>query len=306
MDAFPSIILNSPVMEALLGLVLGGTDTEEGVFSDFETDTGLEVDSIEYAEMFLDVDTVLSIGLGGEEQGEVDAPEMGVVLRGDFDVAGLVANMERAMEDAPGGSYEVENYRGYDIYVDSSGDPDNLAFAIPDPGTFLFGTTGSLRSMLDVAAGVAPAASGEGAQVLEALGPRHFGLVMRLPPEAMEMATAGDDGDMSLIGSLAPGALTASITVMSLLVQDDTLLIQSRQLFDEESAAAASKEFNEGTMLMLGAMSGSPELQQLVSGIEVSREGRTVSYDMTLDEPSIMAVIDFLLLFMQMGEGTQN
>lgn len=306
MDAFPSIILNSPVMEVLLGLVLGGTDTEAGIFSDFETDTGLDVDSIEYAEMFLDVDTVLSIGLGGEEQSEVDAPEMGVVLRGNFDVAGIVANMERAMEDAPGSTYEVENYRGYHIYVDSSGDPDSLAFAIPDPGTFLFGTTGSLRSMLDVAAGVAPAASGEGAQVLEALGPRHFGLVMRLPPEAMEMATAGDDGDMSLIGSLAPGALTASITVMSLLVQDDTLLIQSRQLFDEESAATASKEFNEGTMLMLGAMSGSPELQQLVSGIEVSREGRTVSYDVTLDEPSIMAVIDFLLLFMQMGEGTQN
>ena len=303
LDANPSVILNASVMEPLLDLLLGGTETEGDIFSDFESETGLDINSIEYAEMFLDIEALLSMGLDSEDQGSGEAPEIGVVLHGDFDEETLTASIEDAMSDDPGGPPTVENYRGFDIYVDASGGEESLSYSFPEPGTFVFGTGDALRAMLDVAAGVAVPTPAEGREVLDSLGSRHLGLIMRLPPGAMEMATAGEDGEMSLIGSLAPGALNASITVMALRVQDDSLLMRLLQVFDEESAAAASKEFNEGTMMVLGAVSGSAELQQFISGIEVMQQDKAVSYDMTLDEPSVSAILDFLSLLTQMGEG---
>ncbi len=288
-------------------MFLGGPDSGESIFSEFEKDSGLDVESIEYAEIFLDADAFLGIGDGDEKQSDAVAPQMGTVIRGDFDEADVVASMERAMEEGPGGSYEVEDYRGYDIYYDPMTTSENFAFVFPEPGVFAFGTIESVREIIDVAVGAVPAASGEGIRMLEAHGPRHLGLVMQLPPEAMELARGGGDGGLSQVGSLVPGVLAASTIVVSMLVQDDALSVRSTQLFDDEKSAGASREFNEGSMLMVGVMSGSPEIQRLMSDTEVSQDGATLFYDMTLDEASINAVLDFLQLLSELGEAqTEN
>ena len=85
-----------------------------------------------------------------------------------------------------------------------------------------------------------------------------------------------------MFGAFGAGALTASLTVMKIELDDDSIQIQSRQYFEDEAASAAFKEFNEGTMAMVGSMSGSADIQTLVAGTQVSQSGREVTVEMTV------------------------
>ena len=300
-DADLSVILDSPVLAPLLETMLGVGGTEESVFDEFESETGISLRSIENAELYVDIEALFEAGADMGSMEEVEPPTLGVVLRGDLDEAEFLANLEAAMAEDPSQEYDVDTHRGYDMYVDANGDADNFSFAFEDADTLLFGTTDALRAMLDVAAGAASPVSGEGVAALDAMGERDFGMVLIAPTEALEAATAEGEGNMGFLGTFGPVALSAPLSVTRILLDDSSMQIQSKQFFEDEADADAYKEYNEGIMALMGAMSGSTEIQSLIAGAEVTQDGLEVSFDLNIDAALITAILDFLSMMMQAG-----
>ena len=77
--------------------------------------------------------------------------------------------------------------------------------------------------------------------------------------------------------------------------------VQSRQYFEDESDASAYKEYNDGLVALMGVMSGSEEIQDLVEGIDIRQDGLGVTTDIEVDAASITAILDLLSLMMQVG-----
>ena len=152
--------------------------------------------------------------------------------------------------------------------------------------------------MLDVAAGVTPRASDEIKQSLDALGDRHMGLAVSLPPELLEMAKGGVGDAMpqteGLLGALDPSALSAQLTVMKLLLHDDAIEMQVKQFYEDDASALAFKEYAEGTIAMAGLMVEDPEIQDLISGVEIDQSGSAVTFGVTISEAVLEQFIPLL------------
>ena len=301
-DADPSAILGSRVMAPLLAAMLGGAEAEEGLFGEFERKTGIAISSVTRAELFMDVETVLAMGLEPKEDDTGPPPTIGVVLRGDLDEADFASRLALAKEEDPAAEYVVDSYRGYTMYVDADEDPEKFSFAFAEADTLVLGTTDAVEQMLDVASGASQPATGVGIGALESLGDRDFGMIMVIPPEVLAATMQADPGELGLLSSFGPGAL-APLTVMKMSVDDASMVIESRQIFGDENAAAAAKEFNEGTITLMGAMSGSPELQALFGSIQIGQSGSEVTFNMALDAASVTSLLAFMELFMQLGAG---
>ena len=301
-DLKPSVVLNSPVVTPLLETMFGG-GTEDGFFERLEADTGISASSMESAQLYLDFNAAMSIALGLGQDAGAATPDLGVALRGEFDQDEFFERMEEATGTSSGGGLEVEDHRGFSLYSDPEGDPNSFSFAFPANDTFVFGTADAVREMLDVAAGAVDPVSAATRESLNALGSRDFGMVMVVPPDAMERATEGGEQGMALLATLAPGALTADLIVTKLEIDGAAMSLSSVHHFGDEVTATAAKEFNEGSMVLIGAMSGSPEVEELLQSVEIAQDGTLVSYQMTLDADAISAILDFVTIFGQLGGG---
>ena len=301
-DADPATLLGSSVVTQLLDAFSGGQGTGEGLFSEFESVTGIPMSSVNRVEMYLDLETVLNIGLDPETDDSGPPPAIGIVLRGDLDEADFTVRLAQAMAEDPAVDYVEETYRGYTMQVDAGGDPESFSFAFADADTLVFGATDAVKRMLDVASGAAQAISGEAINALESMGDRDLGMIMAIPPEVLADAMQSSPEEQGLLAFFGPGAL-APLAVTTMSVDDESLQLGSRQFFDDENAATAAREFNESTMSIMGTMSGSPELQALFANIQISQSGSEVAFEMTLDAASAMALQDFLNLFTQLSGG---
>ena len=305
-DARPSDILQSPVMEPLLDLLFNGEEGVLGFFDEFESETGISLRSIEFAEMYLDLAEVFEVVLNGSEDSDADLSNdlsnLGVALRGDLDEDDFVARLEESTAEDPGQDYETATYRGYTIYADSGENPDGFSFAFADEDTLLFGTADGVRAMIDVASGAAAQLSGEGVRALEGLGERDFGLIMVMPEGLPDAAMEGGEDNGNPLSAFGLGALAPQLTVMTLRLEGRSMGVQILEYYDQEADAAAAKEYNEGTMAMLGSMTGSADIQQLIADSEISQEGRSVSYEIRVDDSAVVAILNFLTSFMALGE----
>ena len=293
-DAYPASILDSPLVISLLENISGRAETGQGLFDELEAETGISLRSIEYTELFIDLEGILAIVNSTAEQ-DVAPPRTAAALHGDFDETEFLAMLERAAQDDPDVEYGVEVYRGHELHLDGIGDPDSLAYSFLDSGTLLIGTIEGVRVMIDVAEGAARPMSGEAVWALEALGDRHIGVILSTPPELLEEMTAQGDADaMGLLSALDPTALSSPLTVMGLLMGDGYITVNLRQFFEDEDDATVSKEYTEGTMAMLGAMAGEPAIQQMVAGMEITQSGPEVSYSMTVTSAQMEAILEVL------------
>ena len=300
-DARPAAILDSPVLAPLLDLVLGGTEDGEGFFDEFESETGISLRSIEFVELYMDLEGALELAMEEPEGDASGLPDLGVAIRGDLDEADFVRRLELAGREEPSQAYETVDHRGFRVHVAASGDPESFSFAFADEGTLLMGSTDGVKAMLDVASGVAPQESGEGMSTLESLGEREIGVIMSLPQDALQVAPGGQ-GDLGVLGALSAGALTAPLTVVKVSLVGQSMQIESREIYANEDDAAAAKEFSEGSMAMVGAMSGSPGLQDVIAGARIVHAGRQVSYSMAVDGEAIASILEFFGMLLGMGE----
>ena len=299
-DAWPSDVFDSSFVESALDLLLDGEGTVSGLFEDFQADTGIDPRSLEYLEAYADIGVVVELAIGEAEDSEPGLPELGIAVQGDIDTDGLAARLLNANDGDP--SYEETSYRDYSLYVDARRDPDSLVFSIAEEGTLLFGTEEGVKTMLDVASGVAPQISGEDVRALEGLGNRDLGLILAIPEGLLDAATEGEDGSGNPMALLGLGGLTPEVTVMSLRFVGDSMQVHTVEIYEDDSIAASAKEYNEGTIAMVGSLFGSAEIQEMTRETEIEQEGNRVSYRLSVDESAMVAILDFIASFMALGE----
>ena len=295
-DARVGDILDSAIFAVILEVMPGGDESGSDLLSEFESELGVSPYSIEFAEAFVDLETVLTSAPSAGQDEEAAAPTIGMALHGEFSEERILESLEEETE----GEVREENYRGYQVYLGDTGESDDSAFAFLDSGTLLVGTADGVKAMIDVAEGVADPMPEDALQALDALGDRHVGLILSTPPEMLEGA-AEDAGDgMAMLGMLDPTALSSPLTVMSVSFGDTVMEITTRQFFEEEADAHASKEYTEGTMSMLGVMVDSPEIQELVAGMTLEQSGLALTSSLSIDEGQFKAIFGFLTGLMAM------
>ncbi len=305
-DGAPAAVLDSgsPLITMLLGLgTAGEADRLDDMVKGFREDSGIDLRQVNYAEMFMPLDSLLvsDISSGMSLETGLEIGDYGIALYGEFSEDDIIATFDDGIEGTETLEYEESTYRGYDVYRFRQ-DPDaDMAVAFASEDTLLIGSNSGVEAMLDVAAKAAPAAPGEPRQTLESLGDRHMGFAMELPPEYLDalMETAGDEvlSEMGLTGALDLTALMSPVSAIKLLLSEDAMEVEAVSLFDDNAAATASKEYSEGIVAMLGAMVASPSLQELVSGMEVTQSGNSVAIEMTVTS----ATMEQILSFMAMG-----
>ena len=297
LDGYPSAVLDppSPFITAVLGLL--GAPGDVGIddaLAEFQERTGIDILSVKYAEMFMDIDALL--GTGMELELDLEEQELGVALYGEFDEDEIVASFERD-EDV---EVNVSDYQGFTVYRlgDVGGDP--MTISVVDSETVLFGTHSGVSAMLDVAAGAAPSLSGELREALDALGNRHTGVAMALPPDyfnALTMAGGGEDAvpQLGLLGALDMSAITAPVSGIKLLFHEDAVELESISFYEDSASATAAKEYSEGLTAMVGMMfASSPELQEFASGMEVEISDEVVTFRIKITVEAIEQLLGAL------------
>ena len=301
-DARPSDIFRSPVMEPLLGILFQGAGGEAGFLSEFEAETGISLRSLEFMEMYMDFGEAFEIAMTGEEDLESELPDLGVVLRGDdIDQDDFVSMLEKAKEDDPGLDFEATVYRGYQIHADAGEGSEGFAFSFADRGTLLLGTQDGIKGMLDVATGAAPQISGEAVRALDSLGDRDFGMILLTPEGLPDVSTESGDASGIPLAAFGLGALSPQLTVMALRFGDRVMQVRTLEFYENESLAATAKEYNEGTMAMVGSMFGSPGIQALIADTDIRQDGSSLSYTSSVDQSGMTAIVDFLSFFTELG-----
>lgn len=296
--AYPREILDPPVpfIAAILELDVESADGGIGdIVDEIRHDTGIDLQSVEYVELAIDIEALLGPGLDPSMPMAEDTADLNfsMALYGEFNEGEIVASFEKD-DDI---DYGMSEYRGATVYRIDDGGGTPLSVAILDPGTVLIGTGDSVEAMLDVADGAGEPLSGEVKEALDSLGDRHIGVVLSLPPEFLEAASGMAEGQdavpqMGLLGALDMSALTAPVSGIKLLFNGDAVELESISFFDDSESATVSKEYTEGIVAMAGAMlSTSPELQEFASGMEVGQSGDIVTLRMTIT----MEVIQQLL-----------
>ena len=283
-------------------MLFEGTDGEAGFLSEFESETGISLRSLEFMEMYMDFGEVFEIAMTGAEDLQSELPDLGVVLRGnEIDQDDFLLMLEKANKEDPGLDFEATGYRGYQIHADAGEGSEGFAFSFADRDTLLLGTVDGIKAMLDVASGAAPQISGEGVRALDGLEDRDFGLIL-LTPEGLPDASA-ETGDASgnPLAAFGLGALAPQLTVMALRFEDRAMQVRTLEFYENESVAATAKEYNEGTMAMVGSMFGSPGIQALIADTDIRQDGNRLSYTSSVDQSGMTAIMDFLSFFTELG-----
>lgn len=294
-DARLATVLSSPVIGTLIESLLVGDEGDTNIVSGFEEESGISLASVEYTEAFLDIEALLSTGTGEELPKSTQAPTIGAALHGSFDRDELVDNFNAAV-DTPG----VERYQGFEIFLDSSGGEESFVLSFFDSDTVLIGTIDGVKMMLDVSVGDIRPLSGQAVQSLNALGDRDLGILIRQAPELVNGMSGASQDQLGPMSGLTANALTAPLTLGTIRLGGDRMELVAQEFFDDEDTAIAAKDFTEGSMTMLGAMLGSPEIQDVLAGLEVTRDGMVVTQSMSIDTQQLEKAVEFLFGFLAM------
>lgn len=302
-EAYPGEILGSG--SPFIDLVLGENDESltDGIadfVKDFQDGTGIDLYSVRYAELFMDVSGLLGL----DPAPEADGLTFGLALYGDIDEDEIVASFDRD-EDT---EYELSDYRGFNVYeLNGAGDDPNT-IGIVDDDAMVFGNTASVEAMLDVAAGATSALSGELREAINALGEWHLRVVLESSPDDFDLGgllAEGEGGDtgMGLLGALDTSALTAPVTALGMTFTDEAVDLEVRSVFEDDEAATVSTEYTEGLLLMAGAMLGtSPELGEFFTGINAGQSGNVSTLSLAVT-PEVVELLLGVLTEGLMGPG---
>ena len=298
-DARPPDVFRSPVMEPLLGLLFEGAGGGAGFFSEFESDTGISVRSLDFMEMHLDFGDAFAVAMTGGEGPETELPDLGIALRGDgLNEGDFVSRLQQAN---PGVEFKATAYRGYRIYSGVGQLTGGFTFSFADRDTLLLGTTDGIKAMLDVASGAAPQISGEGMRVLDSLGDRDFGIILLMPDGLPDTSAEGGDAGANPLAAFGLGAVAPQVTVMALRFEGRVMRVRTLEFYEDESVAASAREYNEGTMAMVGSMFGSPGIRALIADTDIRQDGNRVSYTASVDQSGMAAILDFLSFFTELA-----
>lgn len=194
----------------------------EDLAEDFRNETGIDLNSVRYAQVFVPADALLGLppGMDGDEL------ETGVTLYGKFDEAEIVAR-SRSAGQTENGSFI---HRGHNVYFEKDEYGRTAFLGFIGSGVMVLGTESGVLAVLDAAAGDT-AASGRAVEALESLGERDLGFAVetqRHPSEGApsEGAPSGRENlipETGLAGLLDRISLAAPVSATGMRFSDGAL-----------------------------------------------------------------------------------
>ena len=112
-DVSPAAFFDSPLMMSLLEAILGDPESGMSPMDEFEGETGIDLRSVDYVQMFMDLNALLETGLDMEMYEGADLPQIGIAMHGEFDEAEFIASIDRNSDEES----QVTTYQGYNVYT---------------------------------------------------------------------------------------------------------------------------------------------------------------------------------------------
>ena len=252
-----------------------------------EANEELGFDLAQFREMLIFVEqgsAGLPTDLGSLREGlDGDKTLGGVVLSGTFDPADLAAALAEGSAKVPA------PYKGVEMFAD-----EDEAIAIVG-GHVVTGSRSLVQSVIDVAVGDAPPLAGGLRDSFGSLGPALIKGVVNVPEGSLDEALGDDGQGQGLPGFNIDLGLFASIQEVSFSadVQGAFLVADLRLGYPDEAAAMEAADFLDSITTLLGGFFGTPELRELLDGIEITVEGNAVAIDVMV-LPSALQGLDSL------------
>ena len=245
-----------------------------GGFDDF-----INIDSAGIGELLGDVSRV---DFFAEADVDGDSEYFGLLLHGGFDESSLISELEAAS----GQDLVKEDYNGTNVYSLADG-TDEFTLSVLDSGTLAIGSGGAVKDIIDLRSGDAESASGPLLDVFNDLRDGVFGFAAKVPQDSF------DGGDLGSIPGL--GDLPISLDFLSSLdivalggdLKDGSLNLVISMDFTDQEAAETLEGFINGIVTLASGFSPDPRTADLLSGLEIDRDGRRLTITVAIPESEL-------------------
>lgn len=262
-------VLEDEGVSVLLDYVYGGNQsgqpTVAGIKSDFEEESGLELDDLREAVAF-------------GNQSLVSGTYVGYLLFTDWEESEIVESLEESDDR----SFSREQYAGRPIYVPETEEEHSLRqwyIGVVDDGTYVTGTEDLVRDTLDVAAGNTAAANEQLRSTIQSVRPGPVQFAYDIPQEQFD----GERQQSS--GPLSPSMLQDVSYVYGSLYRDEE--IRGAEITLDTADEQTARDFEDGFDAILSQATEEEEpVPTIVANTETRRDGSTVTlvYEATVDE----------------------
>jgi hypothetical protein len=197
-----------------------------------------------------------------------DVDYFGLLLAGNFDEPVLIA----ALESVSGATLVQRDYKGRNVYSPPD-DPEEFDLSVLNDSTFVIGSGGAVKDVIDIDAGDADPASGPLMDTFNDLSGGLFGFALKVPPGL------ADEADPDSI--LGLGALPISLDYLSSLdivgikgeLNDGSLELLVTIEFTNEEAAETLEGFIGGIVALAGGFLPDSSTAGLLDGLDINRDG---------------------------------
>ena len=258
------------------GSLSGSEDFSELFSSDLDGVAGL-FSSVSWVDIFAEAD------VDGESEYFV------VVLHGSFDDTSVIAELEAIS----GRALQRESYKGSIVYtLDEDG--DEFALAVLESALFAIGSVEGVKDYINLTEGDAESASGAMIDVFQDLSDGIFALAASVPQDAF------DGEDLGSVPGL--GDLPISLDFLSSLdiiglggeLNGDILDLAVTLYFTDAEAAETLEGFIDGFVTLASGFSPDPRTTELLSGLEINRDGTRLTITIGIPESEISSMFDDL------------
>ena len=242
----------------------------------------LDPDQFRPGGLFPDVGRVEIFGEISDSEG---ADYFGVVLHGSFNETELIVGLE----SISGLDLIQGTHKGANVYAPADGG-EEFMLSVLDGEIFAVGAGGALQDIIDIWAGDAEPASGPLMDVFGEFDDGIFGLAAKVPQDIAEEA------DLSSIPQLAD--LPISLDFISDLdivglggdLNEGSLDLVITLDFVSQESAESLEGFVGGILTFASSLSPDPGITDLLSGLEIDRDGRRLTINIgvpTADIPEL-------------------
>ena len=205
-------------------------------------------------------------------------PNIGVIVRGTFEEDALIW----AIEKLSGPTLDATEYKGERIYLATD---EEVALNFLESDTLVLGTLSAVKSVIDVQEGAEERTKGRVFDAFDDLGDVLIRLALVVPPEATQQLDEGSPFGGGLPIDLS---IFSDIDLVAVAVdkQKETLRVELRADFTEETSAVDAGDALTGLFLLLKGLAPDDEIKGLLGKVQVStdRERVTVVLEITISE----------------------
>jgi len=205
---------------------------------------------------------------------EDDVAYFGVLLKGSFNEAELIAELE----SISGADLLASVYKGANVYSSADAD-EKFELSVLDSSTFVLGAGGAINDIIDIRAGDADAASGPMMDTFNDLAGGLFGFAIEVP---QELADEAEQGSIPGLGDLpiSLGFISAlDIVGLGGDLNGGSLDLVVTMDFTDEDSAESLANFINGIVTLASGFLTDPNTAGLLEGLKVDRDGSLLTLE---------------------------